>query len=239
MVRYLDLSQPLSPLTPRSTDHPEVRFPVSRWYSRNGTKTRTIEASLHAGTHLDTAALFFPDGETVDKVDVNRLIGNGVFIDCRLKKWEAITAEHLEQRAPDVGKDDIPVLCTGWHHHYYDEETYELLAPGLDKSGIDWLAAKGPKCFCVDSPSAEHIFMRFKQWQLTRPDIFGNVSPDFTKFPPAYGHKTLLPKGIIMVEGLGGHIDELIGKRAKIFILPAMYQGVEAAPCRVVAELPG
>lgn len=237
MVRYLDLSQPLSPTTPRSTDHPEVRFPVVRHYSTNGVKTRTIEASLHSGTHLDTANFISPDGETVDQVDVNRLAGEAFFIDCRLDKWEPITADFLDKMASDL-RDRIPVLCTGWHHYRNDETKYLLMAPGLDKSGIDWMAKKHPKCFCVDSPSAEHIFMRAGQWRILRPDLFDKAPVDPVRYPTNYGHKTLLPLGIIMVEGLGGMIDELIGEVAKIFCFPAKYEGTEAAPVRVVAELP-
>ncbi len=237
MTRYLDLSQSLSPRTPRSSDHPEVKFTAIRWFSRNGLRARTIEASLHAGTHLDTASLFYSDGETVDQVQIERLIGNALFVDCRLKEWGIIDSDFLEKRAPKLTKDDILVLCTGWHHYYLDEEKYELRAPGLDKSGVDWIAQKHPKAYCVDSPSSEHVFMRINQWKGLRPDVFGDVNPDVKRFPPAYAHKKLLPLGIIMVEGLGGSIDELIGRTAKVFVLPAKYEGVEGAPVRAIAEL--
>jgi len=54
-------------------------------------------------------------------------------------------------------------------------------------------------------------------------------------FPKSYGHRTLLPKGILMIENLGGEIDQLIGRRATLFALPAKYAGVEAAPVRAIA----
>lgn len=236
MPRYLDLTQPLSPLTARSSDHPEVSFPTVRYYSRDGLKTHNVCANLHSGTHLDTAALYFFDGETVDKVDVNRFIGPARFVDCRLPDLTPITADYLEERASAVTPDEMLVLVTGWHHHMLDEERYVLRAPGLDRSGVDWVAKKHPKALCSDSPSPEHIFMRNGQWRNLRPDVFPDA-PDPKAFPRAYAHKVLLPLGILMIEGLGGEIDQLIGKRAMLFALPAKYSGVEAAPVRAVAVL--
>lgn len=235
MPRYLDLTQPLSPLTPRSSDHPEVHFPALRWYSRHGLKTHEVHASVHSGTHMDTAALYFANGETIDQVSVDRFIGTALFVDCRLGDWGRITADHLEARAGDLKSDEILVLVTGWHHHYLDEERYILRAPGLDKSGVDWIAAKRPKACCSDSPSPEHLLMRARQWRDLRPDVFANVPTDQELFPRSYAHKTLLPLGILMIEGLGGEIDELIGRRATLFALPAKYKDVEAAPVRAVA----
>ena len=76
--------------------------------------------------------------------------------------------------------------------------------------------------------------MRVRYWRQLRPDIFPK-DPDTEIFPRSYGHKTLLPKGILVIENLGGQIDELIGMRATMYALPAKYEGVEAAPVRALA----
>ena len=191
MPRYLDLTQPLSPLTARSSDHPEVTFRTLRWYSRNGLKTREITASLHSGTHMDTAALYYARGETIDQVALDRLIGPALFVDCRLGELGAITASHLEEHAGSLTSGDMLVLCTGWHHHMDDEEKYILKAPGLDKSGVDWVVKRSPKAVCSDSPSPEHICMRDRYWRTLRADIFPADS-DREVFPKSYGHRTLL-----------------------------------------------
>lgn len=236
MPRYLDLTQPLSPLTARSSDHPEVTFRTLRWYSRNGLKTREITASLHSGTHMDTSALYYAHGETIDQVALDRLIGPALFIDCRLGEFGAITASYLEEHASSLTSDDMLVLCTGWHHYADDEEKYILKSPGLDKSGVDWVVNRLPKALCSDSPSPEHIHMRVRYWRTLRPDVFP-ADPDTQVFPRSYGHRTLLPKGILMIENLGGEIDQLIGRRATMFALPPKYEGVEAAPVRAIAVL--
>ena len=236
MPRYLDLTQPLSPLTARSSDHPEVTFRTLRWYSRNGLKTREITASLHSGTHMDTSALYYPQGETIDQVALDRLIGTALFVDCRLGEFGAITGAHLEQHASSLKSGEMLVLCTGWHHYADDEEKYILKSPGLDLSGVEWVVKRAPKALCSDSPSPEHIYMRVRYWRTLRPDVFP-ADPDTQVFPRSYGHRTLLPKGILMIENLGGEIDQLIGRRATMFALPPKYQGVEAAPVRAIAVL--
>lgn len=232
----LDLTQPLSPRTPRSSDHPEVRFDNVRWFSRHGLRTSTVFTSVHVGTHLDAPALFLHDGATVDQIGLDRLCGTAVVVEAPTDDWAEITPAHLEASKEPIRKGDIVVLRTGWHHHYWDEERYVLKAPGLGKAGIDWLVQKGVKLVAADTPSPEHVFMRSRQWRDLRPDIFGKADIDPERFPPAsYGHKELFRHGICLLEGLGGRIDEIVGQRVDLIALPLIYAGVEAAQARVVA----
>lgn len=234
-MKLVDLTQPMSPNTPRSSDHPEVQFPVVRWYSRHGVKTRTVVASLHSGTHVDAPCLYDPHGLTIDQLPLEKLGGTAVVLDVSGAPHSVISAERLAAARPEVQPDDIVVLWTGWSKHFGDEETYVLKAPGLSKSGVDWLVERKVKAVCSDSPSPEHIFMRSRQWRELRPDIFGGMDIDSEAFPRSYGHKTLLPKGIMMVEGLSTAVEQFIGQRINILALTPKYVGVEGAPARVVA----
>ena len=106
---------------------------------------------------------------------------------------------------------------------------------GLNREAIDWLASRKVKLVGADAPSPEHIFMRSRQWKDLRPDIFGGLTIDPAEWPPSYGHKTLFRHGICLLEGLGGEIDELVGKRVDLFALPLKFEGAEAAQARVIA----
>ncbi len=229
-----DLTQPLSPRTPRSSDHPEVRFDNIRWYSRHGLRTSTATMSVHVGTHVDAPALYFPDGASIDQIPLDKLCGPAVFVDVASEDWAQIGPAELEASPEPIHPGDIVVLRTGWHHHYGDEQRYVLKAPGLTKDGVDWLVAHKVRLVASDSPSPEHIFMRSRQWRELRPDVFGSAEIDPAKFPPSYGHKTLFRAGICLLEGLGGEID-LVPHRAELIALPLKYVGVEAAQARVVA----
>ncbi len=236
-MRLLDLTQSLSPNTPRSSDHPEVQFPVVRWRSKNGIKTRQIVASLHSGTHVDAPLMYDPYGRAIHDLPLDAFCGSGLVVDAALGEWGVINADLLDRVAGGIRDGDILALWTDWARHYLDEQTYILKAPGLDKSGVDWIVNHKIKAVYSDTASAEHIFMRRRQWQSLRPDIFDRAEFDAADFPPSYGHKTLLPAGIMMVENLSEALGQLVGQRANLIALPAKYEGVEGAPARVAAVI--
>lgn len=238
-MKFLDLTQNLTPETPRSSDHPAVSFPVLRHYSTHGTLTREVRASLHSGTHVDAPSLYDPAGRNVDELPLEGFCGSGVVIDVSsLGDWGIINANVLDKLAQDVKAGDIIALYTGWGHYYAsDEERYVLKSPGLDKSGVDWMIRTGVKAIYSDSPSSEHVFMRSRQWKQLRPDIFNDAEFDPADFPPAYAHKQMLPANIMLVEHLSGALGELVGQRHEFIAFPAKYYGVEAAPARVAAVI--
>jgi kynurenine formamidase len=236
-VRVLDLSQPLSPQTARSSDHPQVQFATLRWYSKDGMRTHTVYSSLHSGTHVDAPSLYFSDGQTIDQLSLDGFWGTAYVADIGLGERGVISAEHLERVAGSIREGEILAMYTGFSSKYLDEETYVLKAPGLDKSGADWVVERKLKAVWVDTPSAEHIFSRARQWRQLRPDLFAEGSWDPEQFPGAYAHKVLLPAGIMMVENVGENLGQLVGQRVTLMALPVKYQGVEGAPCRAVALL--
>lgn len=238
-MKFVDLTQTLSPQTPRSSDHPQVQFPILRHYSTHGTLTREVHASLHSGTHVDAPSLYDPHGLNVDDLAVEQFCGSGVVVDFSdLGDWGVITADLLDRTATEVKKGDIIAFWTGWGNYYLtDEERYVLKSPGLDKSGVDWMIKRGVKAIYSDTPSSEHIFMRSRQWKTLRPDIFGAADFDPAQFPPGYAHKQMLPAGIMLVEHLSAALGTLAGQRVNLMAFPAKYGGVEAAPARVVAAI--
>ena len=52
-----DLTQPLGPRSPRSSDHPQARFESLRGRLRHGVRTSTLNTSVHVGTHVDSPDL--------------------------------------------------------------------------------------------------------------------------------------------------------------------------------------
>ena len=238
-MKFLDLTQPLTTSTPRSSDHPQVEYPVLRHYSTHGTLTREIRASLHSGTHVDAASLYDPAGKNVDELPLEGFCGSGVVVDVSdLGDWGEVTDKVLDERASEVGAGDIIALWTSFSQYYAtDEERYVLKSPGLDRSGVDWLVNRRIRAIYSDNASSEHIFMRARQWRQLRPDIFDGVEFDPDRFPRAYAHKQMLPAGINMVEHLSTALGQLIGQRVNLLAFPAKYAGVEAAPARVAAVL--
>jgi kynurenine formamidase len=239
---FFDLSQPLWEYSPKWVFQPEVAFVDLRQVVRDGLTSRAISTSLHAGTHID-APSHFPGGSmrTVEGIPIAQLCGPGVVLSLKRDAWGAITAEDLEAATPAIRPGDRVILNTGWHEHFgVDDETFMLRYPGLDKSGVDWLVAKGVSWVGSDTPSPDHAYCLSGLIEKHRRDIFDDAvlsGIDRDRFPKAYCHRTLLANDIPMVEQLGGQIDEVTGHRVEVFALPPKLQFAEAAQVRVIARI--
>jgi kynurenine formamidase len=177
---------------------------------------------------------------TVDQIPLDQLCGTGVILDMRRGEWGTITADDLENATPKIEAGDRVVINTGWHEwHGVDDEKFMLRYPGLEKSAIDWFVERRVSWVGSDTPSPDHAYNLSSLIQGHRPDIFSEkkVSEiDRERFPYAYCHRTLLGNNIPMVEQLGGQIDEITGRRVRLYALPPKLKNSEAAQIRVVAE---
>lgn len=239
---FFDLSQPLWEYSPKWVFQPEVAFHDLRQVVRDGLTSRAISTSLHAGTHID-APSHFPGGSmrTIEAIPISQLCGPGVVLDIRRDEWGAITADDLAAATPMIRPGDRVIFNTGWHDHFgVDDEKYMLHYPGLDKSGVDWLVAKGVSWVGSDTPSPDHAYCLSGLIEKTRGDIFNSElldTIDRARFPKAYCHLTLLANDIPMVEQLGGQIDEVTGHRVEVFALPPKLKFAEASQVRVIARI--
>lgn len=238
MSRIVDLTQPVSPRSPRSVDHPEVEFKTLRHYVTTGSQTHTVYMSLHTGTHVDAPSLYLKDGASIDQIPFERFYGPGVILDLPRDDWGVITGDDLENATPRVERSDIVMLHTGWHRFYYaDQERYYLKTPGVDKSAVDWLAERKVNIVIGEGPSVEHFFMHAGRWRTLRPDVVGDAKFDVAMFPPNYFHKELFRHDILIVDNAGGDVDRVVGRRCTIGVMPSLFEGMEAAAARVFAVL--
>ncbi|MFB2622429.1 MULTISPECIES: cyclase family protein [Methanothermobacter] len=98
-----------------------------------------IETGLHAGTHIDAPAHLNCCGETVDRIGLERLTGQGFLISSKTVK------------IPD---GDIAVLRTRWDSKWGLEEyfkDYRGIPMGLAEKLVD----HGVKGVCTDGPSVD------------------------------------------------------------------------------------
>jgi len=235
MTRYFDLTQPLWEYAPKWVHQPEVQFFEIRQLVRDGIVSRSINTSLHAGTHIDAPAHFgYP--MTIDEVPLEQLCGTGVVLDLKREQWGVITAEDLENASPAIKEGDRVILNTGWHRfHESDPQTFMLRYPGLDKSAVDWFVSKKVSWVGSDTPSPDHAFCLGSLIEKHRPDVLNEKMIDREKFPKTYCHRTLLGNNILMIEQLGGSIDEVTGQRVTLMALPTKLKKSEASQIRVIA----
>ena len=188
-------------------------------------------APEHGGTHIDSPVHFSESGETVDRIPLARLIGEGVVVDvaqqCSVNRDYLITVEDLRrweaaQKASLAKK--IVLLRTGFAEHWPDRAAYlgttatgrvgvrQLHFPGLDPAAATWLATRrNIKAVGIDTASIDH-----------------GPSRDFK------AHVNLFRYQVPALENVAS-MKNLPPTGFRVLALPMKIAGGSGAPCRVVA----
>lgn len=180
-----------------------------------------MAALLHTGSHVDAPLHVVEGGRAIESLALDELTGTAIVIDVHdAEEREPIDAARLRAAAPDVGPDSIVAIRTDWTDRWWGTfPDYYMRSPFLTEDAGIWLADLRPKAVVVDF---------FEEECATTTEF---TSEDFVV------HRALLGNDIPIVEqatrlGLTGEDPFLL--RAPFVLLA----GVEAAPCRIYAELP-
>jgi arylformamidase len=162
----------------------------------------------HSGTHIDAPMHFIRDGAPVDKVPLEPLIGPALVIDIP-DSVQAINAAELGKH--DWKGAERVIFRTrsslhGWMHSPTFHRDFAYVAPDAAQQ----LADAGVKMVGVDYISAEQ---------------FGAPAGPLT-------HRTLLGKGIPIVEGL--YLENIPAGSYDVIVLPIKVAGHEGAPARAI-----
>jgi arylformamidase len=180
-----------------------------------------IAALLHTGSHVDAPLHVVAGGRPIESVTLEELCGTAVTIDVHdAGEREAIDAGRLEAAAPDVPPGSILAVRTDWTDRWWGTfPDYYTRSPFLTEDAGTWLAERHPRAVVVDFFEEECA-----------------ISSDFTS-EEFVVHRALLGRDIPIVEQatrLGDAGPDPFPLRAAFVLLA----GVEAAPCRIYAELP-
>ncbi len=161
----------------------------------------------HSGTHIDAPMHFVRDGAPIDRVPLEPLIGPARIIDIP-DSVQSINAAELARH--DWKSAERVIFRTrsslrGWMHSAIFHRDFAYIAP----DAAQLLADAGVKLVGVDYISAEQ---------------FGASAP--------LTHRTLLGKGIPIVEGLA--LADIPAGDYDAIILPMKVGGHEGAPARAV-----
>ena len=190
--------------------------------------------SEHGGTHVDAPIHFAQGHQTVDRIPLDRLIGDAVVVDvteaAATNPDYQVTADDLQRaeardgRIPDRA---IVLIRTGWSQRWPDAARYmgtaergeaavaKLHFPGLHKDAAAWLVANR-------SISAIGI---------------DTASIDYGQSTGFESHRTLFARDIPAFENLTG-LERLPPRGALLIALPMKIAGGSGAPLRVVAIVP-
>lgn len=213
-------------------------------HAQHGVLAWRINTIMHTGTHMNAPIHMIQKGADLSEVPEDRLFGNGVVLSIPKGSYETITAADLKAAKPEVKKDDIVVIVTGWHHRYSDALEYYGESPGLAKDAAQYLVEKGVKMVMVDTQQIDHPLATSLGPHRGGPAmrrLAGEYQKATGKDPKKehgewnVAHKLLLGANIPTVEQIGGDVDELLGKRVTLTAMPWKFKYGDACPVRVVA----
>jgi arylformamidase len=174
-----------------------------------------LSTPAHAGTHVDAARHFFPDGKTIDAYETDRFVCRATVLDFRTDEPRAITAHEIAEVDPGIAPGDGVLFSFGFAERYEDDSYY--MHPYLSADAADYLVSKRVNVVGVDT--------------LT-PDCPQALRPPRFDYPV---HARLLGADILIIENLGSGIASLLGQWFTIAFPPLRLQAADASPVAPLA----
>lgn len=206
MSRIYDVSVPIRTGGLVYPGNPEISIELQQAVAKGASANVSyIRFGSHTGTHADAARHFFDDGQSVDNIPLQRLIGPSVLIafpdDVR-----SVTAEHL--RSKDLQGHKRVLIRTRNSALLSQKEfvrDYTFLAP----DGAQYLVDIGVELVGVDYLSIEQFHSGHHRT-----------------------HRTLLDRAVVIVEGLD--LSAPPPGEYEFICLPLRVEGCDGAPARAV-----
>ena len=179
--------------------------------------------SLHTGTHVESALHTIENGEAIDEVALDRVIGEAIILDLTPTEPMQIIEvadleganENLKAAGESIRPGDILLLRTDWAQRHIGTQNYFKESPGLTEEAARWIVERGPKSVGCDF---------FEEPAARRP---GWTADEFVV------HGAILGADIPLIEGLVNLRD--LPPRARFFAPFYKFKGVESAPARAFA----
>jgi kynurenine formamidase len=243
-VQFFDLSHPWGHNAPLWPYFPDVRIERFHYHAKSGVLSQQITTFMHCTTHTDAPAHVIEGTPFIDELPLASYFGTGVVVSIPKDKWEVVTAEDLENAAPEIREGDIVIVNTGWHRYYGDSRKYFVESPGTYDEAGAWLAEKKVKGFGIDCQALDHPLGTAIGPQPNGPLVPAvideyrqhtgrDIHEDFPLWEPCHRH--LLGNGIVGFENVGGQIDAVTGKRVTFAAFPWRWTQGDGCIVRLVA----
>jgi len=207
--KIVDLSLEVYHQAPTFTPDPKCGILIHHTIESMGYNITQIIMSSHQGTHLDAPFHFIDKGKTVDKIALDKCVGDAVVINLSKKKAkDAIKVKDLKPYENKIIKGAKILLRTDWYKIYPKKEFFSD-QPLITLELARWLAKKEIGLLGLETPGVHP-----KDYEIV--------------------HKALLKKEIVIVEGLA-HLNELTKEKVFFVAVPLKIKGRDGSPVRAFA----
>ena len=208
-MRLYDISLTITEDLPTWPGDPDIKLEKISQIKEGETANLThISTSVHVGTHVDAPDHFLGNGETVEKIPLDLLVGPALVVE--LFTTQTISADDLRS-AGITGKDQRLLLKTG---------NSEIWAEGLREFQEDFIALDAEAAAYLVECGLEVIGVDYL-----------SVAP-YTDLEPT--HRILLEAGVLIIEGLD--LSGIKPGHYRLLCLPLKIGGSDGAPARVLLQ---
>ncbi|MEM5789361.1 MAG: cyclase family protein [Syntrophobacteraceae bacterium] len=146
MNNIIDLSLPLFQGMPHYPTDPPTMLREAKSIKNDRTRVTEVSFGSHAGTHVDVPSHVFPQGKSLEQIELSSFLGKAVKL--RLDRFAEYDLAGLEF--------DGVLLETGWEQCYADPARYfSGSRPAIPIAVADKLMEKGLRFFGCDLPSVD------------------------------------------------------------------------------------
>jgi len=206
MSRIHDISVPVRTGGLVYPGNPEIAIELQQAISRGaGANVSSVRFGSHTGTHVDAARHFFDDGESVDQIPLDSLIGPCIVLSFDRSLMSVGASDLAKHELKGNSRVLIRTRNSGFLTETEFQRDYTFLAP----DGAEYLVSKGVRLVGVDYLSIEQFHSGHHKT-----------------------HRTLLEKKIVIVEGL--NLQDVQPGEYNLICLPLRLEGLDGAPARAV-----
>jgi arylformamidase len=204
--RIYDISVPIRSGGLVYPGNPEIDIALQQAVAKGaGANVSTIRFGSHTGTHADAARHFFDDGQTVDKIPLERLIGPALLLSFG---DDVRSVGAAELRAHDI-KGQTRILLRTRNSAFLSQKEFVKDYTYLAPDGAQYLVDKGVELVGIDYLSIEQFHSGHHRT-----------------------HRTLLERLVVIVEGLDLSVPP--PGEYQFICLPLRIEGCDGAPARAV-----
>jgi arylformamidase len=206
MTRLFDISVPVLNGGVVYPGNPQIHIEAQQDMAKGGSSNVSlVSIGSHTGTHVDAPKHMIQGGAGVDAIPLDALIGPAIVLAFD-DDVMAVTEAYLRTQ-PIAGHERV--LLKTRNSHFIRERDFHRDYTYLAPDGAEYLVSLGVRLVGIDYLSIEQFHSGH---HLT--------------------HKTLLSRGIVIVEGLD--LSEPPPGSYELYCLPVLLAGIDGAPARAV-----
>ncbi len=203
-MKIIDISWPITENITEYKDRTTIKLTPVKSFLQDGVNETLITLHGHTGTHVDAPLHMLPDGNPIEKIELNKLIGECQVLDLTKVETKITKQDLLKYKI----KENQIILLKTKNSYLEPTEQFNYNFVYLGLSGAEYLASKNIKAIGID-------YLGIERNQPNHPV-----------------HKIFLKTNVPIIEGLRlKRADEQI---YEFCCLPMLIPNLDSAPARAI-----